>query len=222
MFTLDHAGAVRRLGMLSREEIRRVAGLFPSALNAGIRVGAGGLAEVRELVCADGPIGCLAAEVLGCGARPVRALLFDKTQDLNWSLAWHQDRTICVREKLPSPEFARWSIKAGEHHVEPPFALTEAMVTLRVHVDEVHGGNSPLLILPGSHRLGRLCERSIEELTKEITPEACLAAPGDVWVYRTAIVHASAAKTSGGRRRVLQLDYAAFEPPGGLQWVELC
>lgn len=44
-------------------------------------------------------IATVAALYLGEDARPVRAILFDKTPQANWSLGWHQDRTIAVRER---------------------------------------------------------------------------------------------------------------------------
>ncbi len=46
----------------------------------------------------------------------------------------------------------------------------------------------------------------------------CLAAAGDVWAYATPILHASAPSMSNRHRRVLQLDYAAVDLPGGLDW----
>ena len=47
----------------------------------------------------------LAATRLGGSVKPVRATLFDKNKDANWSLGWHQDRTIAVRERLETPGF---------------------------------------------------------------------------------------------------------------------
>ena len=58
--------------------------------------------------------------------------------------------------------YGPWSVKAGQPHVAPPFALLADMVTLRVHLDPVGPGNSPLLIAPGSHRLGRVAEPDID------------------------------------------------------------
>ncbi len=40
------------------------------------------------------------------------------------------------------------SIKQGIVHVEPPFAVTAAMLTLRVHPDDVPDDDAPLLIAP--------------------------------------------------------------------------
>ena len=51
--------------------------------------GVRGLAEnvyVREVV----------DKVLGPGAKPVRAILFDKTPAANWNVLWHQDLSVAV------------------------------------------------------------------------------------------------------------------------------
>ena len=94
-----------------------------------------------------------------------------------------------------------------------------AMVTLRVHLDDVTPDNAPLLIAPGSHRLGRRAEARIEEAVRACGTLACTAAAGDIWLYATPILHASRAAARPRRRRVLQLDYAARELPGGLEWL---
>lgn len=137
---------------------------------------------------------------------------------INWSLGWHQDRVICVRERIETPGFGPWTVKSGVIHVAPPFALLERMVTLRVHLDDVPDGNAPLLIAPGSHR-ALAPEAEIEAIVALCGSRTCLADAGDVWIYATPIVHASAASTTTGRRRVLQIDYSADALPGGLEWV---
>jgi ectoine hydroxylase-related dioxygenase (phytanoyl-CoA dioxygenase family) len=72
-----------------------------------------------------------------------------------------------------------------------------------------------LLIAPGSHRLGRAPEQEIETVVRRRDIRSCLAAAGDVWVYATAIVHASAAGERHAHRRVLQVDFASVDlrPP---------
>lgn len=151
--------------------------------------------------------------------RPVRAVLFDKSDASPWSLGWHQDRTIAVRQKVQVPGFGPWSIKQGIVHVEPPFALIEAMLTVRIHLDPVDGDNAPLLIVPGSHRIGRVPVAEVETVVVRSQTTACLAAPGDVWFYRTPILHASNPARPGRRRRVLQVDYASRDLPAGLEWL---
>lgn len=94
------------------------------------------------------------------------------------------------------------------------------MVTLRVHLDDVPADNAPLLIAPGSHRLGLVSEPEIDAAVARCGTHACLAARGDVWAYATPILHASAAAASGrGRRRVLQVGYAARSLDDPLEWL---
>src|SRR5262245_25806598 len=63
---------------------------------------------------------------------PVRALFFDKTEAANWRVPWHQDLTIAVARRIEIDGFGPWSIKAGVPHVQPPAAILEKMVTVRV------------------------------------------------------------------------------------------
>lgn len=150
--------------------------------------------------------------------QPVRAILFDKTEANNWSLAWHQDRTICVRERRAVAEFGPWTIKSGLLHVAPPFALLAQMVTIRIHLDDVPRDNAPLLIAPGSHRVGLVREERIDAVVARCGVHVCTALAGDIWIYATPILHASEAAAAPRRRRVLQVDYAGFALPGGLEW----
>jgi ectoine hydroxylase-related dioxygenase (phytanoyl-CoA dioxygenase family) len=155
---------------------------------------------------------------LGPGCRVVRAILFDKSTEANWSLAWHQDRTIAVAERASLAGFDNWTVKSGTTHVEPPFSIIEGMVTARIHFDDVDADNAPLLISPGSHQLGKIPEERLAAVVEEYGQDCCLGTAGDVWLYRTAIVHASARAQVPRRRRVLQLDYSAAELPKPLRW----
>ena len=176
-------------------------------------------AEVSAVLGPGGSIGRCAAAILGAAARPVWAILFDKTADNNWSVAWHQDRTIAVRARHELPGFGPWSVKAGVVHVEPPFEVIENMITIRAHLDDCADDNAPLLVVPGSHRLGRVATGETASVAHAHGHAACLAAAGDLWIYATSIVHASERARKPGRRRVLQVDYASDELPGGLQWL---
>lgn len=166
----------------------------------------------------------MAAQASGRDVRPVRAVLFDKNVRADWSLGWHQDRTIAVRERSDVAGFGPWSIKQGIQHVEPPFAVIDGMVTVRIHLDPVDEDNAPLLIAAGSHRLGRIPVHEVDSMVARLPIHACLADIGVVWCYRTAVLHASNAtrpKTGSvrRRRRVLQVDYAAGDLPAPLEWL---
>jgi hypothetical protein len=45
-----------------------------------------------------------------------------------------------------------------------------------------------------------------------------VAQAGDVWLYATAILHASDRADNPRRRRVLHVDFAGCDLPGGLEW----
>lgn len=184
---------------------------------AGTRIN--GNAALAELLDTSGPIGSIAARALGPQARAVRAIMFDKHAGANWSLTWHQDRTIVVRQRREVSGYGPWTVKSGLLHVAPDFRLLERMVTLRLHLDRVTPENAPLLIAPGSHRLGRVAEPDIEAVVARCGAVMCLAGPGDIWAYSTPILHASAASRSTRKRRVLQIDYSAEHLPGGLEWL---
>jgi ectoine hydroxylase-related dioxygenase (phytanoyl-CoA dioxygenase family) len=161
----------------------------------------------------------LVSHALDAPAHPVRAILFDKHAGANWALGWHQDRTIAVRSRSNEPGFSHWTTKAGVQHVEPPFWIIERMVTARIHIDPVRSSSAPLLIAPGSHRLGRISEAQIEAVVDHCGTSACLAEIGDVWLYGTAILHASERSVSSNSRRVLQIDFSADALPGALEWL---
>lgn len=208
-----HAGAALPL----LDTLRALADSVPPD-RAGVRLH--GHPALPPLI-AHGPIAAIASSCLGAPAWPVRAVLFDKSPGNNWALGWHQDRTVAVRERRVVDGYGTWSTKQGIQHVEPPFAVIERVATLRVHLDHVPEDNAPLLVAPGSHRLGKIPEPDIAATVARRGTAVCLAKAGDVWAYATAILHASAASASGGRRRVLQVDYACTPLPGDLDWLGL-
>ncbi len=95
---LEEHGAEWRPGAARAllDDLRAAAEVLPGD-RAGVRVQ--GFALFRHLLHEDGVVAGAVRDVTGSVMRPVRAVLFDKTAATNWSLAWHQDRTICVRER---------------------------------------------------------------------------------------------------------------------------
>lgn len=214
----DRDGARLFPAVLTAAEVARLIHILDlGSEQAGVRLT--GIPDLRPFLEASGPVGAVATEALGDKARPVRAVLFDKTAAVNWALGWHQDRTIVVTERHEVEGFGPWSVKSGLQHVEPPFTLLERMVTLRVHLDPVGSDNAALLIVPGSHRIGRIPQPEIEATAERMGSFTCLAEAGDIWLYATPILHASDAARIPARRRVLQVDYSADDLPGGLAWL---
>jgi len=219
--SFQQTGAIRFPAVLSAEELGQLTALADRlpARKPGLRLSGDPL--LTRILDAGGLVGRLAAGVFGLGAQPVRALLFNKTAEANWIVPWHQDRTIAVRERRDTEGFGPWSVKGGMQHVEPPFEVLAGMVTVRIHLDECGPGNAPLLIAPGSHRLGRVPAKEVAGHAERIGAETCLADAGDIWLYATPILHASERAATPAQRRVIQVDYATVGLPGGLEWLGL-
>jgi hypothetical protein len=215
-FRLESDGFELRRALLNSEELDELEGLLTSSEAAGSRI-FGNVALEAWLI--DGPTSRPIQSILGQSARPVRAILFDKTPAMNWALGWHQDRTIAVRAAASEEGFDHWTIKAGMAHVEPPFSIIDRMISARIHLDPVDESNAPLLVSPGSHRLGRIAEEDLQHVIESHGTFVCLAERGDVWLYRTAIVHASERSRGHASRRVLQIDFSADDLPGRLEWL---
>jgi ectoine hydroxylase-related dioxygenase (phytanoyl-CoA dioxygenase family) len=94
------------------------------------------------------------------------------------------------------------------------------MVTVRLHLDDCGADNGPLRVIPGSHAQGILMGDEIAHWRKNITGVACEVPRGGVLLMRPLILHASSSAKVPGHRRVIHLEYAAGELPGGLEWAE--
>ena len=158
--------------------------------------------------------------VLGGGARVVRTIYFDKHKDANWKVAWHQDLTIAVRDKVDVEGFRAWSIKAGITHVQPPVAVLEHMLTLRVHLDDTSEANGALRVLPGTHRHGRLDPDQIQHWKQLQNLVTCSVKRGGVVAMRPLLLHSSLPSLNPTHRRVLHFEYASTDLPAGLEWYE--
>jgi hypothetical protein len=177
--------------------------------------------EVRRLAGSRELTGIVEA-VLGPGAFAVRGLFFDKTPTANWNLPWHQDLTIAVRVRREVAGFGPWTLKGGIPHVHAPAELLARMVTIRLHLDDCGPESGPLRVLPGSHASGKLDPAAIAVWASragELGVDCHVPADGAV-VMRPLLLHASASGTGPGHRRVIHLEYAAEDLPGGLEWYE--
>lgn len=154
----------------------------------------------------------------GRDAQVVRAIFFDKTPGANWKVAWHQDLTIAVRQKMWTEGFSRWSIKAGVQHTQPPVYVLENILTMRIHLDAADESNGALKVVPGSHKSGRLEAESIGRLKDAGEVFTCRVSKGGALLMRPLLLHASSAGSRPAHRRVIHLEFSASELPGGLEW----
>ena len=165
------------------------------------------LPEIRALA-GDPRLIEVAAAFVGT-AQPFRATLFDKSSSANWLVAWHQDTALPMRAQVDAEGWGPWSTKAGVVHAIAPAAALAQVVALRVSLDPSTDANGPLRVLPGTHIHGLLERHAVERLAREVSPVSCTVDAGGVVAMRPLLLHASSKSTSGARRRVLHIEYAA-------------
>jgi hypothetical protein len=155
-------------------------------------------------------------EVLGPDFGLVRALFFDKPPERTWALPWHKDLTIAVKPYVgENTVFSKPTLKAGVPHVEASREVLETMLTLRIHLDDMTDENGPLLIVPGSHRFGKVPVASYETAT------TILGSRGDVLAMRPMLAHRSISSRDGTtqHRRILHLEFTGLPHlPAGFEW----
>ncbi|MBL8235790.1 MAG: phytanoyl-CoA dioxygenase family protein [Bryobacterales bacterium] len=157
----------------------------------------------------------LVEPVLGPTAQAVRGILFDKTPEANWKVPWHQDLTIAVRKRAEVAGYGPWTVKAGVPHVQPPVAVLERMLAVRLHLDNCGEENGPVRVVPGSHRYGRT--DAPPETGREVV--TCTVARGGVLLMCPLLWHASSPAASAAHRRVIHIEFAAAALPRELEWV---
>jgi len=155
--------------------------------------------------------------LIGDRARPVKLTIFDKSPTANWVVPWHQDVTIAVRERREAEGFGPWSEKEGVPHVQPPAEILKQMVAIRVHLDDTPASNGALRVVPGSHRHGKL-DDSARALRDELGERVCEVQAGDAHAMSPLLLRASSKAERPTRRRVIHLEFASVELPGGLDW----
>ncbi|MCI1187448.1 phytanoyl-CoA dioxygenase family protein [Hymenobacter sp. DH14] len=165
-------------------------------------------AALRQLLAGLFPEGC----------QLVKAIYFDKPAGSNWLVAWHQDLMINVDQRADLPGFGPWTSKAEGVSVQPPVAVLENVLTLRIHLDDCDATNGALKVVPGSHRHGVVPAAAIAGYTPQAT--VCAVPAGGAMLMKPLLLHASNRSTSARPRRVMHLEFASVDLPAGLAWRE--
>lgn len=186
---------------------------------AGVRGLAAKVPSVAVLA-ASAAVRSLVAPLVGPEPKLVRSILFNKSSDANWQVAWHQDLAIAVASQGEIEGYSSWSVKEGVVHVQPPVQVLEQMLTVRLHLDAADGKNGALWVSPGSHRLGRLRASEAARAAEQNGKHLCAVQAGDALLFRPLILHASRKATSAQPRRVIHLEFAAASLPRPLAWAE--
>ena len=103
-------------------------------------------------------------------------------------------------------------------YVQPPVAVLEQLVAIRIHIDECGPNNGPLRVVPGSHASGRLEKGQAEQLRAERGEIDVPVGKGGALIMRSLILHASSKATELRPRRVLHFVFGPPKLPCGLEW----
>jgi hypothetical protein len=171
----------------------------------------------RMLLEPPGALNALAQQVFP-NVRPVRVVAFNKTETNNWTLPWHQDRVVALKERIETPGFSNWTRKAGIWHAEPPIEMLERMIFARIHLDPADAENGCLQLALGTHARGKIAAADAEAIADAAPIENCIAERGDVLFAKALILHRSAPSRTNAGRRAIRIDYCADELPPPLEW----
>lgn len=173
--------------------------------------------EVQHLIFNDN-LKAVISELFGEKYFVVKSIYFDKLETSNWYVAYHQDLTISVDQKIQLEGFGPWTTKQNQFAVQPPLDILENIYTIRIHLDDTDENNGALKVVPGSHAKGIYRPETIDWTIE--TEEICNVEKGGIMIMKPLILHGSNRTTNGKRRRVIHIEFSHRELPGGLSWPE--
>ena len=136
-----------------------------------------------------------AEQILGDGVHLFQSRLNMKSAFRATGWPWHQD-------------FNQWCRYDG---MQTPRAIVAG-----VFLDDVNACNGPLLVIPGSHKLGHLANEQSMEVPESAVAEAArnagivpmMGPPGTVAFFDCLVLHGSAPNITPWPRRILYLNFS--------------
>ncbi len=148
----------------------------------------------------------------------VKSIYFDKPENSNWFVSYHQDLTISVDKKIDLDGFGPWTTKQHQFAVQPPLHILKDNFTIRIHLDHTGESNGALKVVPGSHLKGIYRPETIDWTVEN--EKTCSVKKGGVMFMKPLLLHASGRTTNNNKRRVLHIEFSRCSLPGNLEWAE--
>jgi hypothetical protein len=158
------------------------------------------------------------SEIFGPGYFPVKSIYFDKPEDSNWFVAYHQDLTISVNKKMELQGYGPWTVKQDQFAVQPPLEILQNNFTIRIHLDDTDEFNGALRVINGSHHKGIFRTETID--LKKDTENICRVKKGGIMIMKPLLMHASDRSISHHKRRVIHIEFSNVILPKELGWSE--
>ena len=148
----------------------------------------------------------------------VKSIYFDKPENSNWFVSYHQDLTISVDKKIDLEGFGPWTTKQNQFAVQPPLNILQNNFTVRVHLDDTNEENGALRVIPTSHLKG-ICRPETIDWTVE-NETTCNVKKGGIMFMKPLLLHSSSRTTNNSKRRVLHIEFSRSSLPDNLNWAE--
>lgn len=173
--------------------------------------------EVKDLIFNEN-LKTIIKEIFGENYFTVKSIYFDKPENSNWYVAYHQDLTISVDKKVELENFGPWTTKQNQFAVQPPLDILENIFTIRIHLDDTDENNGALKVIPKSHAKGIYRPETID--WKVETENIFKVEKGGIMIMKPLILHGSNRTTNGKKRRVIHIEFSDKELPEELNWSE--
>jgi ectoine hydroxylase-related dioxygenase (phytanoyl-CoA dioxygenase family) len=158
------------------------------------------------------------SEIFGKDFFVVKSIYFDKPENSNWFVSYHQDLTISVDKKLEIENFGPWTTKQNQFAVQPPLEILQDNFTIRIHLDKTNAENGALKIIPKSHLKGVYRPETIDWNVE--TETVCNVDKGGIMIMKPLLLHSSGRTTNNNKRRVLHIEFSKSPLPENLNWAE--
>jgi ectoine hydroxylase-related dioxygenase (phytanoyl-CoA dioxygenase family) len=195
----------------SRKTFRKSADLF------AIRQFLKEVPDISKLILND-EFKLLIHSLFGSDHFIVKSIYFDKPEQSNWFVSYHQDLTISVDRKVELSNYIKWTVKQDQFSVQPPLDVLKQIYTVRIHLDDTDENNGALKVIPGSHLKGIYRPEDIDWVNE--TEHICEVLKGGVMIMKPLLLHSSSRTTNNSKRRVIHIEFCNQELNEELKWVE--
>lgn len=173
--------------------------------------------EVKEVLFND-KLKSIIHNLIGLDYFITKSIYFDKPQQSNWFVAYHQDLTISVNQKTELEGYGPWTVKHNQFAVQPPLPILEKSFTVRIHLDDTDENNGALKVIGGSHLKGIYRPETINWEKESET--VCAIEKGGIMLMKPLLLHSSGRTTNNNQRRVIHLELCNCELSEGISWAE--
>jgi ectoine hydroxylase-related dioxygenase (phytanoyl-CoA dioxygenase family) len=158
------------------------------------------------------------SELFGNDFFVVKSIYFDKPENSNWFVSYHQDLTISVDKKAEIDGFGLWTNKHNQFAVQPPLNILQDNFTIRIHLDNTDEENGALKVVPKSHMKGIYRPETIDWTIE--TETICKVDKGGIMIMKPLLLHSSGRTRNKTKRRVLHIEFSRSLLPENLNWSE--